>query len=196
MPKAPAYNYDDAPKGRETFPRMYANVEIDTAERKDGDRGTYFALEGHICKPHADGTLVHDGKPVYISFNVGHENDPDAEDPKTWTKENTVNGFIVASMIELLKASGLTKGEGRGVHPAELFPDLEGKKVTVFFATNKKGYQTQRFYTLGEREPMIVGSEGDAAVSRRPRVAAAEPDADVDTDADEGNDRVPSRRRR
>lgn len=187
------FNYDDAPKGRENLPRMYANVEIDEATRKEGDRGTYFALEGHICKPHADGTAAHDGKPVYISFNVGHEDDPDAEDPKTWTKDNDViaSRIAVQDMIGLLVAAGLTKGEGRGVHPADLFPDLEGKKVCIFFGTNKKGYQTHRFYPLGEREPMVVGSEGEPAPRARKAVEPAEP-------ADDGpeDDAPPVRRRR
>lgn len=159
------YDWDkDRPKGRENFPRGYFNLEVVNAAEMNTDRGLTYTAECEIIGPHADGTKDFDGQPVYLRFGVGHEEDLDAEDPLTWTKNNKVDSSRIAvqQLCDFEIATGVTKGEGRGAHPRDLFQDTEGKRLTVLTGENKKGYQTFKFYKFGEREPMLFGGETPA----------------------------------
>lgn len=183
--QAAEFDYDSAAKSRELFEKSYLNVEVTEAEVRHADDGrAIFHFAGVVCGPHRDGTDRYDGHPVYKDWYIGTEDDPEAEDPKTWATtdkaglDDEQKGFAfshdrdVASLIQCLKAAKLTKGTGKGVPPWELFPDLEGEVVCINFGegTSKKtgkSYQTMTFYAKGERDPQLLGRAAGAAPRRR-----------------------------
>lgn len=168
------FDYDSAPKGRERFPKSYLNAEVTVAEIRHADDGrAVFHLEGAICGPHRDGTDAYDGHPVYLDWYIGTDDDPEAEDPKTWQVADKKNldeterkravghDMSVENLISCLKAAKLTKGAGRGTAPWVLFPDLEGETLCIEFGerTGKDGVtrQTYSFHEKGAREPQLMG---------------------------------------
>lgn len=190
--KDESYNYDDAPKAqRFLYPNGYAKVEIESHEEVSSQAGNKgFVAVGRIVDAGKKGEQF-EGNPVFLRFYVGHEDDPDAEDPKTWSKDNEAKGskFAVAQLIKFLVACELTKGEGRGKPPWVLFDEVDGAELIVRFTkrTNKKTGEDEQnydFFKVGDREPEMLGEVADGG-KRKKREAE-----------EEEEDERPTRRRR
>lgn len=188
MARAKEGNFDWGviPKGGFMYPRMYADIRVDTIEKRHGDDGILcLVAECSIMAP-----AEYEDSKTYVRFYVGTEDDPDAEDPQTWDvrKDTDIRHKIsVQECRDFLVAAGLTKGEGLGKSPVDLWDDLEGVELGIFFSKRvaKKGdrkgdeFQTMKFYKAGDREAELLGDGNGDAAPRKPKAAAtAEPDED------------------
>lgn len=172
------FDYGSVPKRGQLFEKGYYLEEFEDPKEDATDDGRKtFRVQARIVDFGTKTDTV-DGMPVYYTFYVGTEDDPDAADPKTWADRQN---YGARDMIELLTAAKLVKGD-RGAPPWKLFADLDGRKAIDFMSSYiakkgaKKGesVQTHQFYQEGDRKPGPVGEDDGGKKGGKREVAVVD----------------------
>jgi hypothetical protein len=181
----------DAVRSDKSYPTGYYNAVVDEVVINHTSNGNkQYAFTCHLDAPDD-----FKGLPYYERITVGTEDDPDADDPKTWATNfgcGRFKGFMEACGVKL---KGL---------PDDIVKSSEGQSLCLKLGqkTQTKGeyageiQQTSRFYKVGDREPGLIGVED---TPRRAKPAstpvAAKANGAAHDDDDEVLDDEPPRRR-
>ena len=191
------FDWDNV-RSDKAYNKGYYNAEIIEADIKHSTNGfKQYIFTCNLTEP-----VEFNGMPYYERITVGNEEDPDAEDPKTWA-----TNFGCGRYKAFLKACGLTlKG-----WPDEMVKKTEGAKLCLKLGqkVQTKGeyageiQQTSQFYRVGERDPGLLADEGEPRRKRAngdARKVAADDDDEPETapptrrTRDDDDDEPPRRR--
>src|SRR5574343_840850 len=156
-----AFDWSTTPKPTPyLLPNGYYLMAVESHELVHSSAGNLgVTLACRIIEPEESANQV-----SYQRFYVGHEADPDAEDPVTWSRANEAVGsrINVERLCKLLKACGLV-GEDCNVHPLDLIEDgIDGCEFIAKAGTrtNKNGEleQTFDYFDKADRKPMLIAT--------------------------------------